>query len=549
FMTEHAEFLILVLFLMGLHSTFFGPLKFSILPQHLDERELIGGNALVEGGTFLAILIGTIAGGYFIAIPDKGPLYVSLLLTVVSILGFLASWLIPEAKAVDPQLKVQWEPIRPTWQILKFTAKTRSVFLSILGISWFWFFGAAALSLFPPYCKNLLNTHESVVTLFLACFSIGIAIGSLLCEKLSRQSIELGLVPIGSIGISLFTFDFGLASRPEVFASTLAAGATSIDFLRNPHGLRVIVDLLMISVFSGLFIVPLYAMMQDRSEISQRSRIIAGNNIVNAAFMVVSAGLIAVVQSFLTIPQIFILLAALNGIVAIYIYTLLPEFLFRLVTWVLANVMYRLRLSGESNIPSKGAAVLVCNHVSFVDWLIIAAGIHRPVRFVMHHSFGRGWLAKRLLKRAKVIPIASAHEDMNTLKAAFESISRELRDGEIVCIFPEGQITHDGKLAPFKSGIERIIEKDPVPVIPMALNGMWGSFFSRKEGRAMSRAPRRFWFPVSLVIGKPLAPENVSAAVLQDTVQSMLKESGGQTQSHVTPMSGHDSSFKKESGA
>ncbi|NDD93466.1 glycerol acyltransferase, partial [bacterium] len=339
--------------------------------------------------------------------------------------------------------------------ILKFTKKTRSVFLSILGISWFWFFGGAAISLFPPYCKNVLNTHETVVTLFLACFSVGIAVGSLLCERLSRRSIELGLVPLGSIGISLFTFDLGLATRPEVFGSSLVAGANYLEFLRNPHGIRVVADLLLLSIFSGFFIVPLYAMMQDRSELSQRSRIIAGNNIINAAFMVVSAILIAALQSVLTIPQIFLCLAILNGIVAIYIYTLLPEFLLRFMTWIFANILYRLRVVGEENIPDKGPAILVCNHVSFVDWLIIGAGIHRPVRFVMHYSFARGWLAKRILKRAKVISIASAKEDLSVLEAAFESISRELRDNEIVCIFPEGQITHDGKLSPFKAGIER----------------------------------------------------------------------------------------------
>jgi 1-acyl-sn-glycerol-3-phosphate acyltransferase len=524
FMSHHFEFLLLVLFLMGLHSTFFGPLKFSILPQHLGERELMGGNALIEAGTFLSILLGTIAGGILISIPEHGPVYVSIGLLTVSVLGFAASWLIPEARAVDPGLKVQWNPLTPTIDILKFTKKTRSVFLSILGISWFWFFGAAILSLFPPYCKEVLRTNESVVTLFLGVFSVGIAIGSLLCEKLSRQSIELGLVPLGSIGITLFAWDLSVSGRPEAFAS-LVAGAGAWEFMKYAQGIHVLLDLLLLAIFSGLFIVPMYAMMQDRSDPSHRSRIIAGNNILNALFMVLSSGmLVGFMKWGWTIPQMFLVLAGLNGLVAIYIYTLLPEFLIRFATWILANCMYRLRVEGAGNIPDKGPAVLVCNHVSFVDWLILGAGVHRPVRFVMHHSFARNRIAKFLLKQAKVIPIASAKESPAVLEAALRKIAFELRDQEIVCIFPEGQITRDGHLSPFRSGVEKIIQETPVPVIPMALRGMWGSFFSRKEGAAMSKAPRRFWSRVTLAIDEPLTPEEVSARTLQEKVENLLKD-------------------------
>lgn len=522
FMTNHFSFLLVVLFLMGLQSTFFGPLKFSILPQHLNERELIGGNALIEAGTFLSILLGTIAGGVTVSIPEKGPTYVSLILLVISVLGFVASWLIPEAKAVAPDLKVQWNPITPTLEILKFTKKTRAVFLSILGISWFWFFGAAVLSLFPPYCKEVLKANESVVTLFLSCFSVGIAVGSMLCERLSRRSIELGLVPLGSIGISLFAFDLSLAGRPEVLNFSQNIGA--LEFLQSTQGLHIVFDLVLMAIFSGFFIVPMYAIMQDRSEATHRSRIIAGNNILNALFMVLSAG---VVLSFLklnlNIPQIFLALALLNAVVAIYIYTLLPEFLIRFMMWVLANIMYRLKVEGEDNIPDKGAALLVCNHVSFVDWLIISAGIHRPVRFVMHYSFMKGWLTKRILTRAKVIPIASVKEDASVLEAAFEKIANELEAGEIVCIFPEGKITKDGQLSPFKPGIEKIVQRTQVKVIPMVLNGMWGSFFSRKDGPAMSKTPRRFWSRVSLMIGKSMPQQEVSVQTVQDTVAKMLK--------------------------
>jgi 1-acyl-sn-glycerol-3-phosphate acyltransferase len=433
--------------------------------------------------------------------------------------------MIPEAKAVAPQLKVQWNPITPTWEILKFTKKNRAVFLSILGISWFWFFGAAILSLFPPYCKDVLKTDESVVTLFLACFSVGIGIGSLLCEKMSRRHLELGLVPLGSIGISGFAIDLFFCGRPEHFSTALPENVGALDFIKTFQGLHILVDLVLLSIFSGFFIVPLYTLIQERSESSHRSRIIAGNNILNALFMVLSSGMIlGLMKLQFTIPQIFLVLALLNAVVAVYIYTLLPEFLLRFVMWMIANVMYRLKVEGKDNIPNQGSALLVCNHVSFVDWLILGAGIHRPVRFVMHYSFAKGILGHIMLKRGKVIPIASAKEDPTILEAAFEKIAFELRDQELVCIFPEGQLTRDGKLSPFKTGAEKIIKATPVPVVPMALNGMWGSFFSRKDGPAMTKVPRRFWSRVTLSIGKPILPQNVSSEELQKIVASMLKQ-------------------------
>jgi 1-acyl-sn-glycerol-3-phosphate acyltransferase len=270
---------------------------------------------------------------------------------------------------------------------------------------------------------------------------------------------------------------------------------------------------------SGFFIVPLYTLVQERSDALFRSRIIAANNIMNALFMVVaSLTLFFLISLGLTIPQLFLCLGAMNGAVAIYIYTLLPEFLFRFNAWVIANLMYRLKVIGDDFIPKEGAALLVCNHVSFVDWLIVAAAIKRPVRFVMDHSFASNWLIRRLMKRAKVILIATAKENPAILEAAFDQIARELADGEMVCIFPEGKITKDGAMNIFKGGMEKIIERTPVPVIPMALVGLWGSIFSRKGGRALSRWPRRFWTRVKLVIGAPVAPAGASALEMQNQV-------------------------------
>ncbi len=509
FMTEHFEFLLIVLFLMGLHSTFFGPIKFSILPQHLNTTELVGGNALVEAGTFLSVLLGTILGGVLIPLQNGG-LIVSLSLIGVAVLGWFMSLKIPEAPAVDSKLKVQWNPIPPTLSIYRFTQKTRSVYLSILGISWFWSFGAGLLSLIPPYCKDVLKAGPNTITLFLAIFSIGIGIGSLLCARLSRKHLELGLVPFGSIGMSLFTAD--------LFFANSSFGVSA----------RILVDLLMLSVFSGLFIVPLYTLIQERSAVSHRSRIIAANNILNAFFMVLSALFILGMMRFeFSIPQIFLSLALINAAVALYIYTLLPEFFLRFFVWGIANIMYRLKVTGDHRIPKEGAAVLVCNHVTFIDWLIVSAGIKRPIRFIMDHNFAKGFFIRMLLKQAKVILIAPAKENPKLLRESFEKARDELRSGELVCIFPEGMITRDGKMNPFRPGVEKIITETPVAVIPMGLRGMWGSFFSREAQvvygeKELFKHPKRFWSRVELRVGEPVSPSQATTEILFEKVSQLL---------------------------
>lgn len=525
FVSHHYELLLAVLFLMGLHSTVFGPLKYSILPQHLAADELVGGNALVEAGTFLAILLGTIAGGVLIGIEPLGPIVVSFGLVLTAGVGYVASRAIPEAAPVDPSLRVRWNPIPPTWEILKSTRKTQSVFLSILGVSWFWFFGGVMLSLFPPYCKDFLHAEGKVVTLLLALFSVGIAIGSLFCERFSRHRLELGLVPLGSIGMTLFTLDLFFAGLPGFVLGQPEGAVTVARMLSEPQGLRILADLLCLSIFSGFYIVPLYTLIQTRSEVSHRSRIIAGNNILNALFMVVaSLMLVAMMHFHLTIPEMFLTLALLNAAVAVYIYTILPEFLFRFLAWGLANVMYRMKVRQLGEIPAEGPVVLVCNHVSFVDWMIIAAGVQRPARFIMDHHFAKGWLAKRLARRAKIIPIAPAHESPEVLEAAFAKTAEELRAGEVVCIFPEGKITRDGRMNPFKAGVERILATTPAPVVPLAIVNMWGSFFSREGGRAIWKRPKRFWSRIELRIGEPIGPTQATAARLQEAVRELLGE-------------------------
>jgi 1-acyl-sn-glycerol-3-phosphate acyltransferase len=510
------------IFLLGVHSAFLGPIKYSILPQMVSAEELVAGNALVEMGTFLAILAGTIGGGVLV-LEDGGALLVAGSGVLWAALGYLASLRIPRLPAVAPDLRVQWSPVTPTLAILRITRKTRAVFLSVLGISWFWFFGAAFLTVLPSYARTTLGAHEHVVTLFLSVFCVGIALGSLLCEKISGKNLELGLVPLGSIGMTLFTLDLFLVGAP-VQTAAVAAPLSVSAFLDTAHALRILADLLGIAVFGGFYTVPLYTLIQQRAEPSERSRVIAGNNILNALLMVAASLLLAWLFSLtLPIPTIFLVVAGLNALVAVYIYTLLPEFLLRFVTWILSRTMYRLTLIGHERIPETGAAVIVCNHVSFVDFMILAGSVRRPVRFVMDHRIAATPGLSLLFRQGKTIPIAPEREDKDMMERAFAKIAAELREGELVCIFPEGKLTKDGAMNPFKAGIERIVRETPVPVVPMALHGLWGSVFSRKPG---AKLPRRFRAQLTLAVGEPVPPEQVTAAGLEQQVRALLAQAG-----------------------
>ena len=510
------------LFLLGLHSTLFGPVKYAILPQHLHEEELVGGNALIEAGTFVAILIGTLAGG-LLAGSVEHPAWIALGGLVVAAAGYLSSRGIPAAPAPVSELKINLNPIRETWNNINFARQNRTVFLSILGISWFWLYGAMFLAQFPAYARNVLGGGENSVTLLLATFTVGIGLGSLLCERMSGKHVEIGLVPFGSIGLTLFGLDLYFAS-PLGLAGTTAHELLAL--LSLPAVWRVLFDLMMLGVFGGFFIVPLYALLQIRSAPEQRARIIAANNILNALFMVVGALTAAsVLGAGLSIPALFGIAALLNAAVAVYIYGLVPEFLLRFIAWLLTRAAYRMRSTGLEHIPHEGAAVLVANHVSFVDAVLIMGAAPRPIRFVMDDRIFRIPLLSFIFRHCGAIPIASAKDDPALMEKAFAEVSTALNNGELVGIFPEGGITRDGELQVFRPGISRILAANPVPVIPLALSGLWGSYFSRIDGEAMKKPFRRGLFsPVALHAGAPLAPSEASPETLRMRVLALRGE-------------------------
>jgi MFS family permease len=332
FIANSVPMLLACTFLMGLHSTLFGPVKFAYLPQVLSERELTGGNGMVEMGTFVAILLGQVAGGLLVAIPQVGHRDVAVACVVVAVVGRVIAGGIPAAPATDPTLKINWNPVSETWRNLKLAHGNLVVFRSLLGISWMWFFGAVFLSQFPSLAKEVLHGDERVASFLLVIFSVGIGIGSLLCEVLGKRHVEIGLVPLGAIGMSVFSIDLYFALNHLAPTAPMSVG-TFVS--QTPHW-RVMVDLLLLSLFAGLYSVPMYALIQLRSQPTHRARIIAANNILNALFMIASSVIAgALLTSGFTIPQIFLFTGIANAVVTCCVFVLVPEYFSRFVAWLL----------------------------------------------------------------------------------------------------------------------------------------------------------------------------------------------------------------------
>jgi len=507
---------------MGVHSTLFGPVKYAYLPQHLKPEELVGGNGVIEMGTFVGILLGEVMGAVLAGHGDLGVHLVASGTIVVAVLGLMTSSRIPASPAPAPDLVISKNPIAESLRNLGYSRRNRTVFLSMLGNSWFWFYGALVLSQFPLYAKDYLHGDHSVFVLLLTIFSLGIGAGSLLCEKLSGRKVEIGLVPFGAIGLSLFGIDL-------YFASLAYTNTAAVDFLGllAQHGTwRILLDLLLLGVFGGFFIVPLFALIQTRCDPKHVSRTIAGMNILNALFMVAAAGVaVFLIGQGFSIPEMFLTTALLNAVVAIYIFSLVPEFLMRFLAWLLIHTIHRVSTVDTDRIPEEGAAVLVCNHVSYVDAIVIMAASPRPIRFVMDHRIFKTPLLGFIFRTAKAIPIAPAKEDPWLMEKAFVDIAQALHEGELVCIFPEGKLTRTGEMNEFRGGITKIVERSKVPVIPMALRGLWGSVFSRDPSNVFERSFARGWRSrLALAVGRPVPPQEVTPEGLYDEVLALRGE-------------------------
>jgi len=515
FITESYGVLLLLLFLMGTQSAFFGPVKYALLPQQLNEKELVPGNALVEAGTFIAILVGTLGAG-LIASADNAKYLAAFCVVIFAVLGYLSSRFIPFASAGAPDIQFKWQPYKQTKLTLSIAKSDRIVFQCIMAISWFWFLGAAYLTQFPNFTKVYLNGTESAVSFLLALFSVGIAVGSMACNWLSNHRIEVGIVPFGALGITIFGFLMATSIPTD-----LPRFHTFAEFVSYDAFWPLFFYLLMIGISGGLFIVPLYALMQHRAKETERAQVIAGLNIFNSLFMVGSAvlGIVCLSVLEMSIPQLFALLAILNFLVAAYIFLQIPIFVVRFAMWVVTHTIYRVKHKNLHHLPEHGGALIVCNHVSYMDSLLLSAVCPRLIRFVMEEDYANLPPLRGFLRRAGVIPISASNR--TSIRRAFNDVEKALSEGHIVCIFPEGRLTSDGEMNEFMRGIDIILRRSPVPVIPMALKGLWGSYFSRAKGRACKGLPTRFWSKLEIEAGTPVDPKQASAQAMFKNVQAL----------------------------
>jgi 1-acyl-sn-glycerol-3-phosphate acyltransferase len=507
-----------ILFLMGSQSAFFGPAKFALLPQHLHPEELVGGNAQVEAGTFAAIILGLIVAN-LITSGQGSAVLIGATVVFLAILGRFSSGFIPPAPAPTPDLKINWNFWQQTLQLMRFARESHTVFHGILGVSWFWFLGSALITQVPVFTVENLQGTPNVMTLVLCLFSIGIAVGSLMCERFSGHKVEIGLVPFGALGISIFALDLYFAlPLPQV---ETARGIQAL--LQTPGALHVLIDLVLIGVFSGLFIVPMFAMVQQRSKAEHRAQVIAATNVINSLFMVAAAivGVLLLGVAGLNVPEFFAVLALMNLAVAWFIFTRVPEFAMRFIIWLVSHTMYRVKHENLAEIPEQGAAVIVCNHVSYMDALLLAGACRRPIRFVMYKPIYDLPVLNFVFRTGKAIPLISPREDAAAYEEAMDEIDAALAAGDLICLFPEGKLTRDGAIDEFKPGIERILERRPVPVVPMALQGLWGSFFSHSNGHALTKWPRRFWSRVAVVAGSTVEGEDTTAQNLRMLVAKL----------------------------
>lgn len=526
FYTSSVWFLMFVLFCMGAQATFFGPIKYALLPQHLYEKELLSGNSYVEAGTFLAILLGTIIGGLLI-LSDNGVRDLSCAMLLCAALGYLSSRFIPQAPAPDPSLKVNYNIVRETLRIIGYSRKDEKVFLCILGISWFWLLGTIFLSQFGPYAKDVVHADEHVVTLFLTVFSVGIGVGSMLCNKLLKGLVHSTYVPLAILAITFFSIDLYYASGSTVYGEVTSLVGIS-GFLKYSASLRILTDLFFIAMCGGIFIVPLYAMMQVRSPEEQRARIIAANNVINAIFMV-AASVIALTLLYFhfTIPQVFLTAALMNAFVAVYICKLLPDRFMRSIAQVILSTLYRVEVTGLEHFAAAGKRVLiVANHTSFLDAALIAAYLPEKITFAINTHIAQSPLIKPFLTLVDTFPL----DPTNPL--ATKSLIETIKQDKKCMIFPEGRITNTGALMKIYEGPGMIADKSGAELLPIRIEGAQYTPFSRLRGKVRLR-----WFPkITLTILPPhrfTLPEElkgrrrrqIASAGLYDIMSQMMFDS------------------------
>jgi hypothetical protein len=499
----------------GVQATLFAPAQGALLRQHLGDTELTPGNGLMTAGRQMAMLLSMLL---LMSTLDGGAGVDHILLPALaasSVAGWLAAFAIPASPAPRPDLEIRWNPLGALRVTLQSALGDRNVYLVILGVSWFWFTQLVFLVNLPAYATEVIGASALALVALVMTPILALAAGALLCQPASGRRVELGLVPLGALGMALAGVDFYFNS-PE--AAPTSARSLS-ELLSSATYLRCLFDLTIFGLAAGLYVVPLYALIQQIAPRERLGRILGGMMLYNLLFVSLALGGAQWLRSEgLSVHAVILVAVLLQFAVSIYIFLLLPEFLLRLLMWFLVHTFYRVNASGLERVPAEGPVILVCNHVSYLDALVIGAKIRRPVRFVMHRYIFQIPVLRTVFRLAKAIPIVSAKKDPEGLRFAMDQVSAELSAGRVVAIFPEGRLTLDGEIGVFRSGIERMVDRNPVPVIPMALQGLWGSFFSCAGGEPMTHWPKPQSRRIGLRVGDPVPPEEVTAEMLRDRV-------------------------------
>ncbi len=489
--------------LAGSQQALFVPARGRLLRHGLSDQELAGGCGLIVGVVQFAALA-ALALPYLESAAGPG-WFAGALIAVAA--GSLAASLFLPATGIQPRRARSWSPVDVARDTVTTVVKNRNILLAVLGVGWFWFTGTIYIICLPDHAVAAFDAAREDVTLLLAAPIAGIVLGALLCGPSSGRRIELGLVPLGAILIAAAGLDFYFFATPD-------GGGGSFR--------RALIDLALLGVGAGLFVVPLMAWIIQNAPPRRLGRVQGGVYLSIALFVAAAIGTAELSRvGDIDLGDLMLAATLIHTAVSVYIFLLLPEFLLRLVMWFLIHTIYRVEESGLDHVPLSGPAIIVCNHVSYVDALVIGAKLRRPVRFVMHkHIFTVPGLGL-LFRLYKAIPIASAKTDPETLAAAMDQVADELARGQLVGIFPEGHLTHDGEIDIFRSGVEKIVERTPVPVVPMALQGLWGSFFSNCGGPALTHRPRLRGSKLGLVVGPPVPPQEVDAADLRARVEAL----------------------------
>ncbi|MDG1437061.1 MAG: acyl-[ACP]--phospholipid O-acyltransferase [Rickettsiaceae bacterium] len=518
--------------LMGIHSTFFGPIKYSVLPDHLKKNELLSANGLIEAGTFMSILIGTMLGGCY----NFSGSFVIVLALLISLIGFAASLFMPKSNNSNPDIKINLNIIEETISIVKYSASKNQVYLSILGISWFWFIGAAIMAQIPSLTRDILGADETVANLFLAVFSIGVGVGSFLCSKILNNTITTKYVFLASMGLSLFGIDLFFASKIASINYEPEQLKNMFQFLSRGHYIRILFDLFAFAAFGGLYVVPLFAVMQYFTSPAYRSRVIAANNLINSFFMAGSTIILSLLfyMNF-SIPSVILIVSILNAIVGVYIYKIIPNSkiipmkLWRAIFRQFFKLLYKVEVKGLENYKKAGKrTVIIANHLSYIDPALIASYIPENIQFAINAGVAQEWWVKPFLKIVRTFPIESNNP------MALKSLIEEVKQDKKIAIFPEGRTSLTGSLMKIYEGPGMIADKADATILPIRVDGTQFTRFS-KVRKLMSG---KFVFRRKIVITilppvKVTPPENLDnrerrkfiGHALYDLMSDMMFES------------------------